>query len=367
MDLAKADPNAPVYMGAPGAMLYRHICFNCHGPRADGRGLQADALSASSDGDARPANFREGLFGPSTSPGANLLATFSVGTVTPDMSVALSWGSRYMAWMTLGGTLKKIPQDIIHLVEATKIFGQARQNLGFLPDASQATANMLNLARGLCSVVLPDPTSNGHFGQEQYLLFPRGQLPQSYPPFNSDDAPFINVNQDKEMWLSLCTGFSPSVVRVYVATANTDGTGSYSVNLGALYYADAYPADAPVLDHNQVVQIGVHTDYADTTHPLNFYAACLKAPDAGGAAYLADKPIRTKTHMPDCPPALFANGKAMWTRGALDDQIVPQSESVDRWALRGAIAAGMSVFSYLQSGGAQSVVAPAYNECQLLP
>ena len=135
----------------------------------------------------------------------------------PDMNVALSWGSRYMAWMTLGGTLKMIPQDIIHLVEATKIFGETRQNLQFLPGANQTTANMLNLARGLCSVVLPEPTPTGHFGQDQYLLFKGGLEPQVYPPFNSDDAPFITVNEDKEMWLTLCTGFSPPVVRVYAA------------------------------------------------------------------------------------------------------------------------------------------------------
>ena len=126
-------PARRVYMGSPGAMLYRHICFNCHGPKADGRGLQADALSSSSDGDARPANFREGLFGPSTSPGANMLMTYgTVGTVMPDMNVALSWASRYMAWMTLGGTLKIIPQDIIHLVEATKVFGAVAAKPEFL-------------------------------------------------------------------------------------------------------------------------------------------------------------------------------------------------------------------------------------------
>ena len=41
-------------------------------------------------------------------------------------------------------------------------------------------------------------------------------------------------------------------------------------------------------------------------------------------------------------------------------------DNVARWALRGAIAAGMSVFTYLQSGGAQTRIKPYYNECQLL-
>jgi len=370
MNVTNPDPNAPVYMGAPGAMLYRHICFNCHGPKADGRGLQADALSASSDGDAIPANFRVGLFGPEASPGANLLRTFgSVGTIMPDINVALSWAPRYMAWMTLGGTLKRIPQDIIHLVEATKIFGESRENLGYLPGSNQATANMLNLAKGLCSVVLPDP--NGYFGSYQnrrYTEFLRGIQPNDYPPFNTPDAPFITKNEDKEMWLAMCTGFSPSVVRVYSATANTDGT--YSVELNDLYYADAYPADAPVLDHNMVVQVGVHTAYGDDAHPINYYPACLRAPEPAGATYLADKDIRTKMHMPDCPPELFANGKPLWTYASSADQAQVQADNAVRWSLRGAIAAGMSVFTHLDNtlgSGQATVVGPAYNECQLLP
>ncbi len=192
MDVAisapKSDPDALVYTASPGAMLYRHICFNCHGPKADGRGLQADALSSSSDGDARPANFREGLFGPSTSPDTNLLNVFSVGTVTPDLNVALSWASRYMAWMTLGGTLKIIPQDIIHLVEATKIFGVRRgHNLQFLPGSNGVTANMLNLAKGLCSVVLPDPSNvPAYYGTGDIVTFSRGRCTSFYPPYNAD-------------------------------------------------------------------------------------------------------------------------------------------------------------------------------------
>src|SRR5262245_21466661 len=135
MDRVKPAADAPVYMAAPGATLYRHICINCHGPRADGKGLQADALAASSEGEARPANFREGLFGPSDNPGANLRATFAIGTGGVD---AVGWASRYMAWMALGGTLKRIPQDIIHQVEATKVLGQQRLNLELVPGSGEA-------------------------------------------------------------------------------------------------------------------------------------------------------------------------------------------------------------------------------------
>ena len=41
-------------------------------------------------------------------------------------------------------------------------------------------------------------------------------------------------------------------------------------------------------------------------------------------------------------------------------------DNVARWSLRGGIATGMAVFSYLQSGGAQRSIKPYYNQCQLL-
>ncbi len=103
------------------------------------------------------------------------------------------------------------------------------------------------------------------------------------------------------------------MVRVYL-TNDKNADGTYDVTLKALYYADAYPADAPVLDQNQVVQMGVHTAYsANQAQPMNLYPACLQLRPAA-ADYLKDKAIRTKTHMPDCPPELFANGTALWDR-----------------------------------------------------
>ena len=75
-------------------------------------------------------------------------------------SAADLWASRYMAWMALGGTLKRIPQDVLHLVTTTPILGYPRENIGQLPGASDPTGNMLNLAKGLCAMVLPTPTHN---------------------------------------------------------------------------------------------------------------------------------------------------------------------------------------------------------------
>ena len=168
---------------APGASVYRHICINCHGPNADGRGLQVDLLAAASEGEARPANFRDGLFGPAGQPLANLLATFDI-THAGDVATATRWAPRYMAWMALGGTTKRIPQDIIQLVAATRILGVARANLSSIPGATDATGNMLNLAKGLCADVLPSPTDGVPTFDRAAAFPPKG----GYPPFNDPQA-----------------------------------------------------------------------------------------------------------------------------------------------------------------------------------
>ena len=70
----KATPppaDAPVYMQSPGAAVFKNICINCHGPKADAQGLLADAIMNMTGGTARVANFRDGLFGPVASPGLN--------------------------------------------------------------------------------------------------------------------------------------------------------------------------------------------------------------------------------------------------------------------------------------------------------
>ena len=87
MDVVKPPGGASVYKIAPGAAVFRHICINCHGPNADGKGIQVDLLAAASEGEARPANFRAGLFGPPDMPLSNILATFDV-THSGDMTTA---------------------------------------------------------------------------------------------------------------------------------------------------------------------------------------------------------------------------------------------------------------------------------------
>ena len=54
----------------------------------------------------------------------------------------------------------KLPQARQLFDQATTILGESRKNLTHLPTMETASANMLNLAKGLCSMVLPDLTDN---------------------------------------------------------------------------------------------------------------------------------------------------------------------------------------------------------------
>jgi hypothetical protein len=280
-----------------------------------------------------------------------------------------------MAWMALGGTLKLIPQNIIHQVEATRVLGVQRTNLHQLPDAENASANMLSLAKGLCSVVLPDPI--GHYYTES-SVWTNGVISGSYPPFDASDTPFIDVNGDKELWLYLCSHFSPQVIRIYgidpLVGITTDPTTHAFVNgdvrLLSMYYAQGnpnaatdpsnFPANAPVLDQNVAVQSSLTSD--------NIYPACLIKPtDPTQLNWLNQTDAVTKLKMPFCPATFLSKGALLWTNYNSDPAVAAQqTDNVTIWSLRGGIAAGMSVFSFLQAGGAQKTVPAYYNECELL-
>lgn len=375
-DATKPAPDSPVYMMSPGQALYRHICFNCHGPKADGKGLQGDALAAASDGRARPANFVAGLFGPVDHPGDNLRRVFG-GTdqqtrdVAEVTTAAEGLGSRYMAWMALGGTLQHIPLDIVHQVEVTRILGVPRPHPQNLGDNAQVSANMLNLAKGLCSVVLPAGSVSGplnHASTQSATRFGiMGQQPEEgYPLFASRSyAPFVQSTGDWEMWVHLCSDYNPPVVRVYSVYKKDD---VYTVGLGTvlpgdmpsprypgLIYADSYPA-MDVWDQDQQVQ------HSGVDPKKNLYPACFMRPSADDTDGAAKMPFAdsflSHSSMPTCPDEFLVKGKRL------------TEEDTKLWVLNGAITAGMSVFSYLRDPNTDlghKAPPPYYDECQLLP
>lgn len=378
----KVKADALVYVSSPGETLYRHICYNCHGPRADGHGLQADALAAFSEGNTRPANFREGLFGPSGSPLSNVMAAFKL----PGSKVMpLDLGAHYMAYMGLGGTNVLIPEIVIRQIQASTVFGVSRVGLDDIGGGS-AGANMLQLARSLCTLFIPKifaadakddgPTFDGRtfplrfaFEKTSPGLPPfTGTAPdKAWPPFSDPKFPLIFSNGDAEMWRHICMDFSPWLIRVYEIVEQTTGTdlgtkSTFPANLTAIYRAGdpfsampskdlPYPVErASLYDHTMAV--------VNTADPKkNFYAACLKGPRRPEVP--SDSPLG---RMPVCDDAFLANtSQRLWS----SEMTTEEAEAAfDSWAARGAAVAGFSVFSYLKNGGAQKGVRPYYNECQ---
>ena len=156
---AAKPANAPVYVESSGAAVFTTICFNCHGIQADSKGLLADAISNLTGGDARVANLRDGLLGPTTEPGMNREAVFgsaaaTLGLATDDLA------SRYVAWMTLGGTEKHLPQDVLTEVSVSRVVGKVRSHID-----QQGTPDMLKLGLTLCGQIADsDPNYRQQFG-----------------------------------------------------------------------------------------------------------------------------------------------------------------------------------------------------------
>ena len=325
----------------------------------------ANALAASSEGEARPANFREGLFGPSTEPGANLLSAFGMGNA----DVASRWAPRYMAWMALGGTLKRIPQDIIHQVEATKVFGKQRPNLHLLLGAEAASANMLKLAAGLCAIMLPDKNS-GHY--YDYAAFENGNEPQFYPPYNANDTPFLDTIADRDMWLHLCTQYSPVVVRVYGVVGFDAPAGRRISREGRVGHRGALlrrqlpgrRAD-PRPQQGGSDRNSAGPEQAEREPLPGVLLSTLRSPGGGVGRGDRDQDqasharlSRSRSSTSTKPPSEQAS-KAMWTQKVETEAM---NDNIARWSLRGGIATGMSVFSYLRErrrpGTAQAVLQP---------
>jgi mono/diheme cytochrome c family protein len=347
MDKAHAPADAPVYMQSPGAAVFTTVCINCHGPKADSHGLLSDAILMMTGGDARVANLRDGLFGPTSSPGANRTRVFSASATT--QASADDWSARYLAWMTLGGTQRRLPPALLNIVAATRVFGATRASNQISPTGSP---NMLKLAKELCLNALPAVGAN----YDLTPLFKEGHLSWG------DQTGLIDVNGDADMWLRMCSLDNRVIVRVpYVTDWTVANVKPMLAPQESLYWADAYPASAPVLDHTGQVRAGITPD--------NLFPLCIRKPTdpaqlAAADAFLAAQPIKP----PYCPVELFANGEAakLATAPNPDGPALPRVlTDARKWSVRGAINAALSVFLYLDGIERGTVTPkPPFNQCE---
>lgn len=334
----------PVYFQSPGGVVFNEICVNCHGAKFDSRGRQADTLIVLTGGDARVANFRDGLLGPVSAPGSNYQRVFGDSKyVTPEVN-ALDWTARYVAWMGLGGTQRKIPQAILNVVGAVTVLGESRP---FVPPTT--SANMLSIARSLCaqSVGRTEGTPvefDVDRGHSKYAL---------------RNTALIAANGDAQVWQELCARETNAPVRTLQYSGGSSFKIAWSNSLdttSSWYRASTYPANAPIGDHKGQVSsqttVGVSAD--------NLGPWCVLPAQSSDALKQLQALNQTRSKpLPMCP-----------TDWLSDDNKVGEQE-FQRWTLRAAANAGVAVFLYLDqlARGAPKGVTPipAYDKCELLP
>ncbi len=361
--------NAPVYQETAGAEVFKMVCINCHGKRADSNGFIAQNLALLTGGLARVADFHDGLFGPASSPGSNMHLAF--GSQALPANAGADWtglrdedrAARYMAWMALGGTEIVIPSNVLQIVGVTPVLGVPRQ-LG------ATSANMLSAAKELCASLLGPRTSGG--ASLSFALQPgTAYLDQGaliVPPGSSaaPPSPLIPTNGDAELWLRLCTQSNPSPVHVIrylggtdaaVESAIDEASGEINVQAGAvpgLVSAEAYAATGAAVGDENGGQIlpGLAAD-GGVTDNWPQWPWCLNAGSQTVPSNVPVCPTAVSTLITQCQTDPT-------TPGCIDNT------AANRWAVRGAMNAGFSVFLYVQSLETMTSPPPDYNQCELL-
>jgi mono/diheme cytochrome c family protein len=371
MDVVNPAADAPVYMQAPGASVFKMICINCHGPNADSNGRLAQNLATMTGGNALVADFKHGLFGP---PGAtadtnNRHAVFNPLALSADLDapVPMPWlqaddgttlgdddrAARYMAWMGLGGTSVNIPVPVLQIVAITKVLDQQRTL-----DPSQLSANMLSQAKALCLSLLGPPG----FGTSPPYLDPRPGHAYLDAKVTLLNPTLIPENGDAELWLSLCSLHNPPPVRVVTFAGTIDDTldvspinntsHDFQITSGSLIAPSAYPPDAPVGDATGAV--------LPSLTPDNPWPWCVGDTLPGKTATAAQEKFLDASNIPRCPQKSIDALNA-----CIQSDTCYGNDDVNRWAVRGAINAGMAVFTYVRSIE-NSSPPPDYNQCSLL-
>lgn len=380
--------DAPVYEETPGAAVFKMICINCHGPNADSNGRLAQNLATMTGGLARVADWHDGLFGPASSPGANIAAVFGAGALpAPDADAGFAgpsaaWlppvtdddrAARYMAWMGLGGTSVNIPVALLEIVAVTKVLGQNR-----VLSASSLSANMLSQAKSLCqSLIGPDDT-----GEEDYLMPNLGYL-SSPVKLNTH---LIRQNGDAELWLHLCAIANPPPIHVLQPTLVVPPTvvaGALNTEInasGALIAPSFYPPGTPIGNASGGVEkYMMQPCKADTDCPgvercdtttqtcVDEWPWCVddtNAPAADGLPVCPRIPVDA-SHLSVTDESHLCQMTCTESPPACDPSCF-EEDAANRWAVRGAINAGFSIFLYAQSIES-SGPAPDYNQCNLMP
>jgi mono/diheme cytochrome c family protein len=348
--------DAPVFVESAGAAVFTTVCFNCHGIEADSNGLLADEITNLTGGSARVANLRDGLFGPEAVPDQNRQRVFGPDAATLGIG-ADDLAARYVAWMTLGGTQKHLPQDVLNEVSLSPVVGTVRSHLSL-----QGTPDMLRLGLQLCEQIAgADPNVS---------QLPLDKFVDTGAMGWSRSTGLVDTNGDAEMWLRLCNLHNRPIVRVPIVpggtwTATTSVSSLFVSGLQLYWAADSNGEDLygpnPVMDHTGNVQMGVTSS--------NLFPICVRKPTsptelANATHALSASPVLGKNAIPFCPDGFLTADRQLAV-----DTSTGQTDFKDgrKWAARGAINAALAVFLYLdQIERDPSKRQPLYTQCNLI-
>ena len=346
----KAPADAPVFEAVPGAIVFDMICRNCHGREADSKGPLAKTIQDMTGGTGRVANFRTGLFGPTSDPGANREAAFGAAALNALYPPAKNpgrpanwhgewpgnaddWTVRYMTWMGLGGTEVSLPATALALVARTDVAGVARP-IGF---SGAGNPNMLTVAVAACVAVLGTQVSDLDMGiASSTLLRLTDPHDRNFPLDPGVVQPLLSQIGDAEFWLQLCSFDNPPPIRV------VKGHDAPTI----LFLADpqAYPEGTLVKNHRgELVPYQVSTSGL----PGNLFPYCF---DVRDSPYNGSDPH----------PAFCDASAPLLTSGSATD---PEQNKLRMWALKGAANAAAAVFVFLDklSNGRDKLI--HFDEC----
>ena len=387
--LTRDDLDRPAYFASPGAAVFNAICGNCHGPLANGDSANANTILTITGGSTRVANLKDGILGPLGGPGSARQLVFAdeaakLGIGTDDLA------SRYMAWMGLGGTQREIPRSVIDVIGNADVLGVPRQ-----AHPATVSPNMLEVARLLCMSVVNDPSINFDLDRFHVLHGPNNR------------SALVPENGDMGMWQRLCAqGREPPIFMIEppgTGAENWDtskpfqfvvpkldsgqvGEGGINLRVPAIFKASVLGASPVITLAQATFEPGASPQGGDqpvfrraviraanSLHALSEPIAwCLRRPQLadffGNEAAFQESLAKAEQFvtelgidgqpLPFCPEPFSMTGPAqnLWN---LDE--------LQRWELRGAMNAGLAVFSYLDevAKGVQPR-ALQYNECQNL-
>jgi hypothetical protein len=325
------------------------ICANCHGVNANSTGRQATILSEMTGGNANVTDLVDGIMNPK-----NRQLIFSSA---PLISLTVDdWAARYFTWMGLGGTKQKIPQSILSIVANTRVLDQQRPSV-----AAALDANMLSNAMNLCNNLLPVVQNADAYAPFE-VRSTNSRFNFEGGMFERDDGSavaqtdFIYKNGDALLWEQVCTLDNPPPVRAVTADPGSWSNPHFLVHKWDFYPAGSYPVNSSVVDQRGNVVTGISTG--------NYFPWCIRQPatsdKAMADAWLSNNLSVNGKLIPYCPDFIKA----------ADGNNDPSHLSLDvlnRWAVRGAINAGLLVFAYLdQLASGDLVPTPSYDQCEQL-